>query len=688
MPPTREAALSARKQAPPKKSGAPPRVRQWSHRHLIVYLLAVSGLLTLFIGAILYSFLALDIPDIKALKNYRPPVTTFILDARGEILEGVYKENRVLVPYARIPDLLTRAFVAAEDARFFEHAGLDGWSIIRALYRNMRSGDRGQGGSTITQQVARALLLTPEKTYTRKLKEAILAYRIDSALGKEEILHIYLNQIYLGAGSYGVEAAARTYFGKHSWELNLAEIAILAGLPQAPSRYSPLKHFKRAKARQAYVLNRMAEEGYITPAAARSAYQQALFWAPPRTASAEAGYFLQYVRSYAEQKYGRERLYTGGLTIHTTLDRRQQKAASLAVAAGLAQWKVRHLGSSQAFAPPQAALVAIETGSGRVRAVVGGSSFALSPFDRAVQARRQPGSAFKPFIYAAALAHGFTPASLIQDAPVRLPGSGRGKFWEPRNFDGRFRGPTTLRTALVTSNNIVTVKLLQAVGVKPVAALAGRLGIGSPLTSNLSLALGVSDVSLLELTAAYSGFANGGRRVEPIFISRIIDDAGRVLEENLPRLEPALDEGVAFQVTNLLKGVIEEGTGRNARGLGIPAAGKTGTTNGYMDAWFVGYTPELAAGVWMGYDQKTSLGDKETGGRAAVPIWLAFMEGIRDTLSGRDFQAPAGITFARMNRTTGELSGELEPGDDNELAWEAFRKESLLSLQAVSVPED
>ncbi|MDA8164010.1 MAG: PBP1A family penicillin-binding protein [Desulfobacteraceae bacterium] len=664
--------MSASKQASPNEPDSGPRV-YWSHLHLIVYLLVVGSVFTICVGVLLYWFVALDIPDLKALRSYRPPVTTFILDSQGEILEGLSKENRILVPYDRIPDLLARAFVAAEDARFFEHAGLDAWSIIRAFIHNLQSGERGQGGSTITQQVARDLLLSPEKTYTRKLKEAILAYRIDSALTKEDILYIYLNQIYLGAGSYGVEAAARTYFGKHIGELNLAEMAILAGLPQAPSRYSPLKHFARAKARQAYVLNRMAEEGYITPEAARAAYKQALFWAPPQKTHEDDGYFLQYVRNYAEQKYGRERLYTGGLIIRTTLDRRQQKAATAAVVAGLAQWKARHPGRR----PPEAALVALETGTGMVRAMVGGTNYAESPFDRAVQGRRQPGSAFKPFVYATALMHGFTPATLITDAPIKLPGAQRGKFWEPHNYDGKFHGPTTVRTGLITSNNIVTIKLLQAVGTKPVIALAGELGIQSPLTKNLSLALGVSDVSLLELTAAYSAFANGGKRVEPIFITKITDSDGRVIEENKPRLKQVLDKGVALQVTSLLKGVVEEGTGRGVRALGLPAAGKTGTTNDYMDAWFVGFTPELAAGVWMGYDQKTSLGDKETGARAASPVWLAFMSGIKSTLSGRDFEPPEGITFATTDGPTGEISGDSEAGDGNKTAVEAPSQENL-----------
>jgi penicillin-binding protein 1A len=676
--------VTLRNQNPQGKTGPIKEISRWSHLHLIALLMAVSSLLTCFIGSLLYFFVSLDIPDITSLKKYRPPVTSFILDAEGEVVDRLFEQNRILVQYDQMPDLLIHAFLAAEDGRFFSHDGLDGWSILRALLQNLKSGGRGQGGSTITQQVARALLLTPEKTYTRKIKEAILAYRIDSTLTKEEILYIYLNQIYLGAGAYGVEAAARTYFGKNVRELNLAEISLMAGLPQAPSRYSPLRHFDRAKNRQSYVLNRMAEDGYITPTAARNAFKQGLFWAPPARSCQEAGYFLQQVRNYVQHKYGRQRLFTEGLIIHTSLDRQLQKAATRAVEEGLAQWKVRHLSSEKAFLPPQAALVAIEANSGQVRAVVGGSSFASSQFDRAIHARRQPGSAFKPIIYAAALAHGFTPASLIDDAPLRLRGGNPGSFWEPRNFNGKFQGPTTLRNGLIHSNNVISVRLLQATGIEPVRKLTARMGIRSPLAANLSIALGSSEVSLLELTAAYGVFASGGYYQEPVFVTKIVDASGRVLEESQSQPQLAVHEDLAFQVTHLLKGVITEGTGRRVRDLGIPAAGKTGTTDQNMDAWFIGYTPELIAGVWVGYDQKLSLGSRETGSQAAAPIWLAFMQKIRGTLSGRDFSVPEGITFIPMNSRTGELVGSLEAEEGNGIAWAAFRKKNIPWRQAAT----
>jgi penicillin-binding protein 1A len=679
-------AVASTKQTPQDKTDPIKEIRLWSHLHLIAVLLTVSSLLTCFIGSLLYVFVSLDIPDITGLKSYRPPVTSFILDAEGEVVDRLFEQNRILVPYDQMPDLLIQAFLAAEDGRFFSHDGLDGWSILRAILQNFKSGSRGQGGSTITQQVARALLLTPEKTYTRKIKEAILAYRIDSALSKEEILYIYLNQIYLGAGAHGVEAAARTYFGKSVRELNLAEISLIAGLPQAPSRYSPLRHFDRAKNRQSYVLNRMAEDGYITPTAARNAFKQGLFWAPPTRSCQEAGYFLQQVRNYVQHKYGRQRLFTEGLIIHTSLDRQLQKAATRAVEEGLAQWEERHLNSGKSFLPPQAALVAIEANSGRVRAVVGGSSFASSQFDRAIHARRQPGSAFKPIIYAAALAHGYTPASLIDDAPLRLRGATPGSFWAPRNFNGKFQGPTTLRNGLIHSNNVISVRLLQATGIGPVRKLAGRMGIRSPLAANLSIALGSSEVSLLELTAAYSVFATGGQYQEPIFVTRILDASGRVLEENHSQPQLVVHEDIAFQVTHLLQGVITEGTGRRVRELGIPAAGKTGTTDQNMDAWFVGYTPELITGVWVGYDQKLSLGSKETGSQAAAPIWLAFMQQIRGTLAGRDFSVPEGITFIPMNSRTGELVGPSGLEENNGIAWAAFRKKNIPWRQAAKVP--
>lgn len=619
---------SVRKTAPPRRVKGPSfkrkKIRKWTQVNCIVFLFLVAGLLNLFIGGVLYLFVMLDIPDIQSVAEYHPKMTSRILGSRGELLARFYDENRLVVPLAGMPEFMPRAFVAAEDARFYRHSGVDLWSIFRALVHNIRVGGRAQGGSTITQQVTRSLLLTRKKLYTRKIKEAILAYRIDSRLSKEDILYIYLNQIYLGEGAYGVAAAAETYFGKPVKDLSLAEIAVLAGLPQAPSRYSPFKNMESARRRQAYVLNRMAEEGYITDVEARTAYEQPIVLKEFKPV-AGAGYFVQYVRNYMVRKYGEDLLRSGGLTIYTTLDLLVQKNAVAALKKGVPA------GS------PQGSLVALEMGTGKVRALVGGLDFSQSQFDRATQARRQPGSAMKPIIYAAALQAGFTPDTLVADKPLRLPGSKPGEFWEPRNFDKRYHGPTTLRDGLIHSRNIVAVNILKEVGVAKAIRLARELGITAPLAADLSLALGSSGVSLLELTAAYSAFGSKGRYAEPVFVRKILDRYGKVLEDNPGNFKQVLDGRTAAEMNRILMGVVERGTGRKAGGLGVPVAGKTGTTDRNMDAWFIGYKPDLVAGVWVGNDRKEPLGWGMTGGRVAAPIWRDFMQ---RTIAGQTGKLP------------------------------------------------
>ncbi|MEW6594163.1 MAG: penicillin-binding protein 1A [Thermodesulfobacteriota bacterium] len=619
-------------------------IRRWTATHLAVFLLTIALSLSLVIGSTLYFFVFLDIPDIRSIGSYQPSATSFVYDKQGKIVARIFRQNRIEVGLNTLPPLLPKAFIAAEDARFYQHSGVDGWSILRALFHNIRTGERGQGASTITQQVARVVLLSPEKTYTRKLKEAILAFRIDRALTKDEILHIYLNEIYLGSGAYGVEAAAQVYFDKHASDLNLAEISLLAGLPQAPSRYSPFRNYKLAKNRQAYVLNRMAEEGFISAEAAQKAYKQPLLWGPTTTYAEENNYFIQHVRNYVEERYGEERLINEGMRIYTTLDQKLQKEAVAAVKRGVANWVVRQKEQVPA-STPQAALLAMEARTGMVRAMVGGADFSRSQYNRAVQARRQPGSAFKPIIYAAALNRGMTPASVIVDEPLRLRGATAGVRWEPKNFDNKYHGPTTIRDALVYSRNIVTVKTLQEIGVANAIAMARDLGITSPLNNDLSLALGTSELSMLELTAAYAVFATGGDYHQPIFVTKLTDKRGEILEENIPEGRRVLDPRVAYQMNRMLQGVIGEGTARNIRSLGIPAAGKTGTTDKYMDAWFIGYTPELVTGVWIGFDQKTPLGRNETGAQAAAPIWLDFMGTAHAAYPAGDFARPEGVTM-------------------------------------------
>lgn len=649
----------------------PAHKRTWDHTQLSLLLLAIGSGLTVLLCFTLFLYITLDLPDISSLDSYQPPQTTLIYDDQGQVVERVFRENRVVVPLSQLPELLPLAFIAAEDARFYEHGGVDGWSIIRALIHNLRSGERRQGGSTITQQVARALLLSREKTYTRKIREAILAHRIDRRLSKEEILHIYLNHIYLGSSAYGVEAAAQTYYAKSAAELNLAEISLLAGLPQAPSRYTPFRQYTLAKRRQAYVLNRMAEEGYITPTAARRAYLHPLLWAPPLTFAPENGYFLQQVKNQVEQRYGRQMLSEGGLRIHTSLNQELQRSAAMAVNQGIDTWERRR--GAGGGERPQAALITMEVKTGLVRAVSGGTDFNESQFDRAIQARRQPGSAFKPIIYAAALERGMTPADIIIDEPISLRGAGPRQVWEPRNFSNRFHGPTTLRDGLVYSRNIVTIKIMQETGITPVVDLARRLGISSPLTDNLSLALGSSELSMAELTAAYAAFANGGIRQQPVFIKSIRDRRNILLEQARPGTVRALDQRTAYQVTRLLEGVIKEGTGRGARGLEISAAGKTGTTDRYMDAWFIGYNPELVTGVWVGFDRMTPLGSRESGGQTAAPIWLAFMREAKKQLVGGEFPRPQGVVLMPINNAIGNQEEE----NGARISWEAFRTDNL-----------
>lgn len=637
-----------------RKTAPQPRIIHWNQNHLGLLLIGLALLLTGFITFLLFVFVALNIPSIKSLAAYQPKETTIIKDRYGKIIDRIYLENRVVVPLDTLPPLLPKAFIAAEDSRFYDHVGVDGISILRAIINNLKRGGRGQGGSTITQQVARSLLLSREKTYARKIKEAILAYRIDKVLSKKQILHIYLNQIYLGEKSYGIDAAAHTYFGKGAAKLQLAEMAILAGLPQAPSRYSPFRNYSAAKKRQRYVLNRMAEEGFISATTARKAFQQPLIWASHRQDFIQARYFLQYIRNQLNKKYGKQRVATSGLTVETTLDPSFQRQAALSIEKGVAGWALRSgKGRRQT---PQAALVCIENNSGKVRALTGGLNFSKSQFDRASQARRQPGSAFKPLVYAQGFATKFSPASIFIDEPLNLPGKHHQKNWRPRNFSGRYYGPTTLSTALIDSRNVVTIKLLQEVGIQNVIHLARQFGIHSNLHADLSLALGASEVSLLELTAAYTVFAQAGNYQQPIFITRILDRHGKILEENHPHSKQVIDPRAAFQVTRLLQDVIREGTGKKAWGLSGQSAGKTGTTDKNMDAWFIGYTPEISTGVWMGFDLKKTLGRHETGGRACAPIWLDFMRHITAGGKASSFTVPAGIVFAPINRHTGTIS--------------------------------
>ncbi|NOQ46465.1 MAG: PBP1A family penicillin-binding protein [Desulfobulbaceae bacterium] len=613
---------------PAKKRRSTPARRKnkytnLSHTHIIIFLLSISGLVTLCIGTGLAWFLSLDIPDIRSAGDYRPLVATTVLDRRGQVIDAIHKEYRVVIPYSKMPRQLPAAFVAAEDSRYWEHGGLDIWSIFRAAINNIRSGRRSQGGSTITQQVTRSLLLSREKSYFRKFTEAVLAYRLDRMLSKKEILTIYLNEIYLGGGAYGVEAAARTYFGKKAKALTLGEIALLAGLPQAPSRYSPLKHPEKAKARQRYVLNRMAEEGIISAAAARKAYDEKLQLQESDARKSINGYFSAYVRKQLEMQYGQNALFRQGLTVSTTLDSRLQEQAARAVRHGTE----KIAGRQKAKSTPQGALIALDTASGRILAMVGGTDYTSSQYNRAVVAKRQPGSVFKPLIYAAAFEKGIPPDTIIKDAPFSIQNR-NGTVWKPKNYSNKYYGPTSLTDALIFSHNIVTIKLLQKIGLNPPLKLAKKAGITASLKPELTLALGASPVSLLEMTGAYTVFANQGKYHAPVCITRVRDSCGRIRPWPQSEAKQVIHPDTASTLTSILSDVIGKGTGKNARGI-ARAAGKTGTSDNNMDAWFIGYTPEITAGVWLGYDRNSSLGKGETGGRAAAPVWKEFMQSLQ-----------------------------------------------------------
>ena len=610
--------LSTKPSAKSEPPAEPPPFRGYvlDQGHLARMLLSIAAVVSVLIGTVLAWFMAL--PDIRSIDDYRPQVATLILDRNNRPIDAIAKEFRVVVPFASLPALLPKAFVAAEDSRFWDHDGLDGWSIARAAFNNLRSGRRSQGGSTITQQVTRALLLTREKSFLRKMAEAVLSFRLERMLSKEDILFIYLNEIYLGEGAYGVEAAARTYFGKKASQLNLGEIALLAGLPQSPSNYSPIKQPEAARVRQRYVLNRMAEDGIITAEAARTAYEQGMPLAGNWRKSLN-GYFAHYVRNQLLTTYKEADLYEKGLSVATTVDSGLQEAAASAVQAGVAKVAERHPGDP----PPQGALVALDTGSGRIRAMIGGADFTENQFNRAVQANRQPGSAFKPLLYASALEQGIPPGSVFNDTPLTLS-SGGGKSWQPRNFKHEYRGSMPLSEALIHSSNVIAVRLMQQVGLQNVIRTAQRMGITAPLEADLTLALGASPISLLELTAAYTAIANQGMYHAPVGITRVGDREGHFKPwPQSPGRQVIAPETAAWLHTVMTQ-VVQRGTGKNASGV-REASGKTGTTDNNVDAWFIGSAPNLTTGVWIGHDRDTPLGTGETGGQAAAPVWKMFM---------------------------------------------------------------
>ncbi|TNF46697.1 PBP1A family penicillin-binding protein [bacterium] len=597
-------------------------------------------------------------PQVEDLQIYEPSAVTTVFSDDGKPVRSLFVERRIPIPLQDIPNTLVQALIAVEDSRFYQHFGLDIKGILRALWRDIKSMKVVEGGSTLTQQLAKVLFLTPEKTIIRKLKEALLAINIERRYSKDEILTMYLNQIYLGEGAYGVEAAARTYFGKNAKDLNLAECSMIAGLPRSPSLYSPIAHPDRAESRLRVVLLRLLDEGFITDEMYRETVEAGLALETTPSPEDRAPYFSEMVRRELEQRISPNLLYRGGLIIETTLNLEMQLAAEKALKRGLENYERRHPpGSKKEFDDLiQGAFLALDPNTGEVKAMVGGRDFSLSPFNRTTQARRQPGSAFKPILYTAALSSGFTPSDIIDDFPLKIEIQGRPDPWIPRNYTGDYSGPVTVRTALERSLNAASVDLLQRLGYQPVIDTAHRLGITTELRPYPSLALGTFDVSLMELVSAYGVFSNGGVLVAPHLIRRVRDRDGKILWEQPSYLADVLSPQISFQITNLLEGVTARGTARRAISLGRPSAGKTGTTDDYRDAWFIGYVPGLAAGAWVGFDLPASLGHGEAGGRAALPIWIDFMKTALKDVPAEQFPIPEGVDLVEIDPESGLLA--------------------------------
>jgi penicillin-binding protein 1A len=625
-----------------------------------------------------------DLASPQMMLAIRPPVKTTVYDARGRVLHEFFRENRSFVPLRQIPRHLVNATIATEDRSFYQHWGVDLWGVARAALTDVLHMRRAQGGSTITQQLARNRFLTHERTWTRKLKETALAVEIERQYTKDEILELYFNQIYFGDGAYGVEAASKIYFGRSLRELNLPECALLAGIPANPSIYSPRKRPAAARARRAKVLRNMLATGAITQVEFNNAMSAPLGVTPVRYSNDRAPYFVEMVRLHLDEKYGSNAVYEGGLKVYTTVDMDLQQIAERALEKQLASLEadLRSKNTLANYVPPpadaprvspampylQGAVAAIDPRTGYIRALVGGRNWNHSNFNRATQALRQPGSAFKPFVYTAAMDNGFHPTDVIVDEPVSFPGA-NGELYQPQNYDHTYRGPVTLRYALQQSINIPAIKLLRKVSTSLVASYARRMGIRSPVGQNLSLALGTSEVTLLELTTAYGVFANRGIRNDPLFVLKVEDKNGNVLEKNAPRPAEVLSEETASVMTSMLESVMNHGTGypARARGFTIPAAGKTGTMDNYMDAWFVGFVPSLVCGVWVGFDEKRAIGPGMTGARAALPAWTDVMIGATRGRPVEGFPVPAGTTTREVCAETGMLATDLCPNVTTEI---------------------
>lgn len=603
-----------------------------------------------------------DLPQIHSLENYRPAAVTRIFSAEGVLLGELYAEKRRPVAFKHLPKQLVEAVIVTEDRSFYDHAGIDIKGILRALVKNIRTGRYAQGASTLTQQLTKTLFLTPRKTILRKIREAILAVQLERRYTKDEILTFYLNQIYLGSGAYGVQAAAQRYFGKSVQHLDLAECALIAALPKAPSRYSPLVDANRALQRRDLVLRLMHDDGLISNVSYQTAIQK--LYHPPLSADrpSSGGHFIDFIRNRLDKEFSHRQIYSDGLQVHTTLSMRYQAAAEKSVSDGLAALAKRQLRQTSKPSPAEAALVAVDVASGRIVAMVGGRSHAESPLNRAVHTQRQAGSAFKPLVYAVAIEQGLSQSALLRDAPAEFVGATAGKPWRPKNYSGRYAGEICLRHALAHSYNVAAVKLLEKVGTGAVIAFAHQAGIQASMPGDLSLALGSAPVSLLDLTGAYAVFANGGWQASLHGLDRVTDASGDKLWHVPSAKRKVMSRSGAAVITDMLRAVVLEGTARPARDLPLPVAGKTGTTDQYRDALFVGFSPTLAAGVWVGKDDNRTLGDKESGSRAALPIWIQFMQAVATGAPPTYFDLPDDTRYQMIDSISGRWLSTQDAG--------------------------
>jgi len=616
-------------------------------------------------GAVVFvSLVWSGLPDVGDLDRYRPPLPSLVLDRTGVTIGRFVAERRQLVSLRDLPPHVVDAILAAEDDGFYRHSGIDVFGMMRAAVKNIQAGRIEQGASTITQQVAKNIFLNPERTYMRKLRDVALALQIEWTLGKDEILEIYLNQIYFGSGAYGIAEAAMTYFGKPVGSLSVSEAALIAGLPPAPSRRSPHVDPVAAEENRRSVVLRMRETGRLTKMEATAALaEKPKVVAPVRTAAfTDAAYFVEEVRQQVFEALGSELVLRGGLRIETTLDAQMQHEAVAAVRRGLDAMKKDGV-KDRKGAGPEGALLALDVKSGDVLAMVGGYDFAKSRFNRAVQAKRQPGSAFKPFAYGAALEAGYPANATLYDYQVEFFNRATRKWWRPKNYSGEFRGPVSMTEAFARSLNNPTIRLVEEVGVDRVIDFARRAGIRSKLSRDLALVLGTNEVTLLELTSAYGTFARGGRARDPRLVRRVVDADGQVLLEDVksadlpPRQSKKRIASVdAYLTTWLMREAVRSwyGTGHAAARLGGGVAGKTGSTNENRDAWFIGFTPDIVTGVWVGHDDRTPMARNRTGAGAALPIWTAFMQGALAGKRPPEFAIPDGLRFAGQSEETGE----------------------------------